>query len=394
MKQHKHIIPAERLQQVQEYYFSRKLAEVRDLQKKGKPIINLGIGNPDLPTHPEVIAELANAVQQEGSNYYQSYRGIPELREAFAMWYQNSYGVVLNSETEILPLMGSKEGIMHITMAFANPGDRVLLPDPGYPAYTSVSKLLGLDVQYYNLTEENNWLPDPDELNELVDERTKIMWLNYPHMPSGAKAGRNSFDNLVAFARSNNILLVNDNPYSLILNPEPLSLLKSDPEKSHVLELNSLSKSHNMAGWRVGMVAGSEENINHILKVKSNFDSGMFKPVQKAAAKALRLPVSWYENINTVYEKRRRMVWEILDKLQCTYDKNASGLFVWARIPESYVNGASLSDELLYEKSVFITPGMVFGSNGGHYIRVSLCANDDDLIETFNRIKATKNILV
>ncbi len=394
MTQHPHIIPADRLLQVQEYYFSQKLAEVRELQQQGKPIINLGIGNPDLPTHPDVITELADTAQLPGSNYYQSYRGIPQLREAFTVWYENIYGVALNPETEILPLMGSKEGIMHITMAFANPGDRVLLPDPGYPAYSSVSKLLGLDVQYYNLKEKNNWLPDPDELIELVNDRTKIMWLNYPHMPSGAKAGREIFDKLVAFARSNNILLVNDNPYSLILNPEPLSLLHSDPQKTHVLELNSLSKSHNMAGWRMGMVAGSEGNINHILKVKSNFDSGMFKPVQQAAAKALQLPQSWYENINSVYEKRRRLVWELLDSLQCSYDKNTSGLFVWAHIPDSYKNGVALSDELLYDKSVFITPGIVFGSNGNHYIRVSLCTNENDIKETINRIKTTKNIWV
>lgn len=394
MKQHKHIVPANRLQQVEEYYFSQKLAEVRELQQQGKPIINLGIGNPDLLTHPDVIAELANTAQLPGSNYYQSYHGIPELREAFAGWYANIYGVQLNPVTEILPLMGSKEGIMHITMAFANPGDRVLLPDPGYPAYTSVSKLLGLDVQYYNLKEKNNWLPDLDELVELVNDRTKIMWLNYPHMPSGAKAGREVFDKLVAFARSNNILLVNDNPYSLILNTEPLSLLNSDPQKTHVLELNSLSKSHNMAGWRVGMVAGSEKNVNHILKVKSNFDSGMYKPVQQAATRALQLPRSWYDDINAVYEKRRSLVWELLDSLQCSYDKNSAGLFVWARIPRNYEHGTDLSDELLYDKSVFITPGIVFGSNGDQHIRVSLCAPENDLKETLNRIKTTKNIWV
>lgn len=394
MKPHNHIIPAKRLQQVQEYYFSQKLAEVRELQRQGNPVINLGVGNPDLPTHPEVIAALIEAAKETGSNYYQSYKGIPELREAFAGWYENIYNVSLDAETEILPLMGSKEGIMHISMAFANPGDRVLLPDPGYPAYTSVSKLLGLDVQYYNLTEANQWMPDPGELNELVNDRTKIMWLNYPHMPSGVGAGREMFDKLVAFARSNNILLVNDNPYSLILNHEPLSLLSSDTQKTHVLELNSLSKSHNMAGWRIGMVAGSEENINHILKVKSNFDSGMFKPVQQATVKALQLPDSWYESINAVYEKRRRRVWELLDSLQCSYNKNSAGLFIWARIPDNYENGAALSDELLYEKSIFITPGIIFGNNGDRYVRVSLCAGENELKETLNRVKTTKSIWV
>lgn len=388
------IAPADRLQKVQEYYFSQKLAEVNRLKQQGNRIINLGIGNPDMPVHPEVIKELTKSVQQAGSNYYQSYRGIPELRNAFAGWYGKIYDVKINPETEVLPLMGSKEGIMHITLAFANPGDRILIPDPGYPAYTSVTKLLGLDVQYYHLNEKNHWLPDLAELNELVNKRTKIMWLNYPHMPSGARADKELFDKLVAFARSNNMLLVNDNPYSLILNTEPLSLLKSDPSKSHVLELNSLSKSHNMAGWRVGMVAGSEEHLNNILQIKSNFDSGMFRPVQQAAAKALQLPDEWYDSLSSLYAKRRHLVWKILDRLGCTYDRNTSGLFVWAKIPDSYKNGAALSDELLYDKSVFVAPGMVFGSNGDNYIRVSLCTGENELQEVLKRIQIAKKIWV
>ncbi len=388
------IIPANRIQRVEEYYFSKKLAEVNELKNQGKPIINLGIGNPDLPTHPDVINELSQASRQEGSNYYQSYRGIPELRKAFSDWYGEIYGVVLNPDNEILPLIGSKEGIMHITMAFTNPGDQVLIPNPGYPAYTSVSNLLNLDIHYYNLDESNNWLPDIDELSEIVNDNCKIIWLNYPHMPSGAKADQSIFRELVEFAQSKNILLINDNPYSLILNKDPLSLLNSDQSKSHILELNSLSKSHNMAGWRIGMVAGSEENINHILKVKSNFDSGMFKPIQQAAVKALKLPRSWYDQINNIYSERCQLVWQLLDQVNCSYNKQTSGMFVWAKVPSVYENGAELAAELLYDKSVFVAPGIVFGSNGNDYIRISLCASETNLKEALKRVETMKKILV
>lgn len=387
------IKPADRIGKVEEYYFSKKLAEVNTLREQGKPIINLGIGNPDLPTHPDIIDELSISSKESGSNYYQSYRGIPELRKAFSKWYRDIYNINLSPASEILPLIGSKEGIMHITMAFTNPGDQVLIPNPGYPAYTSVSKLLNLDIQYYNLSEANNWLPDVNELNDIIKNNCKIIWINYPHMPSGAKADHISFKELIDFAKSKNLLVVNDNPYSLILNKEPLSLLKDDASKSHVLELNSLSKSHNMAGWRIGMVAGSEENINHILRVKSNFDSGMFKPIQKAAAKALQLPFSWYEEINAVYSKRRKIVWQILDQLDCAYDKNTSGMFVWARVPENYTNGAELSDELLYEHSVFTAPGFIFGSNGNNFIRISLCANVNQLEEALKRVETIKKTI-
>jgi len=386
------IIPANRIGKVEEYYFSKKLAEVNMLKEKGKPIINLGIGSPDLPTHPDVIEELNRSSREKGSNYYQSYRGIPELREAFSLWYQDIYGVDLNPSNEILPLMGSKEGIMHITMAFTNPGDQVLIPNPGYPAYTSVSKLLNLNIQYYNLNDDNQWLPDIGEMAELAQDNCKIIWLNYPHMPSGAKADASKFRDLIKFAQSRNILLVNDNPYSLILNNKPLSLLQDALSKSHVLELNSLSKSHNMAGWRMGMVAGSEENINHILKVKSNFDSGMFKPIQQAAVKALQLPRSWYNEINKLYGARRALVWQILDQLNCKYDRNTSGMFVWAKVQKNYKNGTALSDELLYEHSIFTTPGFIFGSNGNRYIRISLCADVSHLKEVLRRVQITKEL--
>ena len=388
------VIPADRIGKVEEYYFSKKLAEVNSLKDKGKPIINLGIGNPDLPTHPDVIKELARASQEKDSSYYQSYRGIPELRSAFSNWYKDTYKVSLNPDNEVLPLIGSKEGIMHISMAFTNPGDRVLIPNPGYLAYTSVSKLLNLDIQYYHLNEENGWLPDIDEINQLANDNCKIIWLNYPHMPSGAIADTSTFKKLVEFAISRNILLVNDNPYSLILNNNPLSLLGEDPSKSHVLELNSLSKSHNMAGWRIGMVSGSEENINHILKVKSNFDSGMFKPLQQAAVKALQLPQSWYNEINKMYGERREVVWKILDQLNCVYDKNTSGMFVWAKVSSSFKNGAELCDILLYEHDIFVAPGFIFGSQGEQYIRISLCVGTNELKQAVKRVETVKKVIL
>lgn len=385
--------PATRIGKVEEYYFSKKLTEVNKLIDQGKPIINLGIGNPDLPTHSEVIEELNHASQEKGSNYYQSYRSIPDLRKAFAGWYDEIYHVKLNPETEILPLIGSKEGIMHISMAYANPGDTVLVPNPGYPAYTSVSKLLGLNIEYYNLKGSNHWLPDMDEIASLTERNCKIIWLNYPHMPSGARAGLSAFVKLIDLAKSKNILLVNDNPYSLILNEKPLSLLQGDPAKSHSLELNSLSKSHNMAGWRIGMVAGSNESINLILKVKSNFDSGMFKPLQLAAAKALQLPKTWYKEINMIYGKRRELVWQMLDHCGCTYNRDTSGMFVWAKVPSFYKNGAELSDKLLYEFSIFTAPGFIFGSNGDHYIRVSLCADTSLIKEALSRVETIKEVV-
>jgi aspartate/methionine/tyrosine aminotransferase len=386
--------PSKRIEQVSEYYFSMKLAQVRSLQASGKEIINLGIGNPDIPPHPEVLKELAQASERSGSHTYQSYKGMPELRNAFCDWYKTTYKVELDAETEVLPLMGSKEGIMHISMAFCNAGDRVLVPNPGYPTYTSVSNLLNLDVQHYNLNEFSNWLPDINELEKLATENTKIIWINYPHMPTGAKANADSFIQLVEFARKRNILLVNDNPYSLVLNDDPLSLLAFDSTRKNVLELNSLSKSHNMAGWRVGLVAGHEQNIRYILQVKSNFDSGMFKPVQEAATKALQLSQDWFDGLNKIYKERRAMVWEMLEKLGCEFQKNAAGMFVWAKVPQSFSNGEEFSDFLLFEKEIFATPGSVFGSNGEKYIRFSLCAPENELEEAIRRIRLTKKLAV
>lgn len=386
--------PAKRLSQVREYYFSKKLAEVKKLQKEGVEIINLGIGSPDLPPHPEVLNELHKTSQKSDSNMYQTYRGIDELRKAFSNWYKTIYNVKLDYETEILPLMGSKEGIMHISMAFCNPGDRVLIPDPGYPAYTAVANLLNLDIQYYDLTEKNDWLPDFDQLESLCNDRCKIMWINYPHMPTGKVARKENLKKLSMWAKYRNILLINDNPYSLILNDNPISILSFLDDYKNLIELNSLSKSHNMAGWRIGMLAGSVENINHILKVKSNFDSGMYKPLQLAASKALQLDSDWFKIINIEYTKRRKIVWDILDKLECKYSKESAGLFVWAKIPDTFQNAIELSDYLLYTLGIFAAPGNIFGSAGKKYIRFSLCANQETLMEALKRIKTLKYNLV
>jgi len=376
-----------RINSIEEYYFSKKLAEVKDLQQNGADILNIGIGNPDFPAHPDVIKELVHAAYQTGSNYYQSYRGLDKLRNAMSKWYEKTYQVTLNPKTEILPLMGSKEAISHIHMAFCNPHDRVLIPNPGYPAYAASAKLLDLDIQYYNLKDENNWLPDFDELEKLVDKNTKLIWVNYPHMPSGTIAGKETLMKLVEFAKSKNILLVNDNPYSLILNNQVQSILSYCNSDDPILELNSLSKSHNMAGWRVGMVSGKESLINHILTIKSNYDSGMFKPVQEAAVKALELDEQWYADINIEYAQRRVILWEFLEQVKCTFDKNASGMFVWAKIPKPYKSGEEFADFLLYKKGIFATPRVVFGSNGGQYIRFSLCAPISVFEESIRRLE-------
>lgn len=381
---------ADRINQVHEYYFSKKLDEVKQLQNQGKDIINLGIGSPDLPPHPEVIKELSRASSIDESNMYQSYRGINELRIAFSNWYSEIYNVKLNPENEILPLIGSKEGIMHISMAFCNPGDRVLIPNPGYPAYTSVSKLLNLDIQYYNLTELNNYLPKLEEIESLINDRCKIIWINYPHMPSGKVADLNTLQDLVELAKSKNVLLVNDNPYSLILNKNPLSILSFLEHYENVVELNSLSKSHNMAGWRVGMLGGTKENINHILKVKSNFDSGMYKPIQLAATIALNHDSNWYTELNCEYSERRKLVWKLLDHLECIYNKETSGLFVWAKIPKDFMDSDEFSDHLLNDLGIFATSGIVFGSNGNQYIRFSLCATQSKLNKALTRVVISK----
>ena len=383
--------PAKRIENVKTYYFSEKLEEVRQLKNQGVNIINLGIGSPDLPPHPDVIELLNQSAQIPENNGYQPYRGVKELRAAFSDWYKTIYRVAIQPDKQILPLMGSKEGIMHISMAFCNPGDRILISNPGYPAYTAAAKLLNLDIQYYHLTEENDWLPDFDELEELCNEKCKIVWINYPHMPTGKIASTEQLAKIVGWARYRNVLLVNDNPYSLILNDKPESILSFLDDYKDLIELNSLSKSHHMAGWRIGMIGASEENIHHILKVKTNFDSGMYKPIQLAAIEALRLDKKWYEKINTEYTARRKMVWELLDNLLCTYKKMGAGLFVWAKIPESFSNSYEFSDYLLYTIGIFAAPGNIFGQNGQKYIRFSLCADKETLNQAIIRVKELKN---
>lgn len=381
---------SERISTIQTYYFANKLAELRSLIDQGKDIINLGVGSPDTNTPSEIIEELKTSIMLDGAGQYQPYNGIFELRQAFSEWYNRIYGVRLNPTNEILPLMGSKESVMHIHLAFCNPGDTILVPNPGYPTYSSSAKILGLNVFHYNLKEANNWLPSMEELENLVTDSCKVMWINYPNMPTGANAEKEDLERIILFAKKHDLLLVNDNPYSLILNEKPLSIHSCSTDYQDVLELNSLSKSHNMAGWRVGIVSGSQENIQHILKVKSNFDSGMYKPIQQAAVKALSLGREWIEQLNQEYDVRIKLVWEILDVLECNYQKKNKGMFVWAKVNKKYGNGEQLSDYLLYNYDVFATPGNVFGSNGEHFIRFSLCASKQHLKEALNRIKSRK----
>ncbi len=380
------ITPADRLQTVEEYYFSRKLKEVNLLKANGKPIINLGIGSPDLDPPFQVVKALTESLNDAAAHKYQSYQGLPELRDAMAGFYKEQFDVSLSALTEILPLMGSKEGIMHISMAFLNPGDEVLIPNPGYPTYESVTKLVGVTPVFYDLTEENNWHPDLIALEKSDLSKVKLMWISYPHMPTGATATNKLFEDIIAFAKRNNILVVNDNPYSFVLNGYPRSILKYPNAKDVCLELNSLSKTFNMAGWRVGMVIGKHEYIDAVLKVKSNMDSGMFYGVQKGAVEALKCSKMWFTSLNSVYDERRKYVWELADKLNCTYDKSAVGLFVWAKLPP-YIKSEEYIDLILKAKSIFITPGTVFGSNGEGYIRFSLCAPVDELKEAVARMK-------
>jgi hypothetical protein len=380
--------PADRTLSVQEYYFSQKLRQIDQMRKAGASIISLGIGSPDQAPSENTVRRLIDESTKATSHGYQSYIGIPELRQAFAGWYKKYFGVELNPDNEILPLMGSKEGIMHISMAFINQGDEVLVPDPGYPTYSSVTNLVGGKIRYYELDEKTGWMPDLQALELLDLSKVKLMWVNYPHMPTGTPGSLKLFENLVAFADAHSILICNDNPYSFILNRNYLSLLSVDGAKEVALELNSLSKSHNMAGWRIGMVAGHSEYLKSILRVKSNMDSGMFLPIQKAAVEALNNPQDWYEQINTVYEKRRKTVEEIMDILGCQYDKNQVGLFVWGRIPETIASCEEYVEEILKKAGVFITPGFIFGSKGERYIRISLCARADLLEEAKNRISA------
>ncbi len=376
---------ANRLKNIKEYYFSTKLKEVRSLIGKGKPIINLGIGSPDLQPPREVIEAISKASLNPNNHGYQSYQGIPELRESIANFYEKHYNVKLDKDHEILPLMGSKEGILHISMAFLNKGDQVLIPNPSYPTYTSVTKLVEAEPIFYNLTEENNWLPDCKALEKMDLSKVKIMWVNYPHMPTGTNPTDELFKKLIIFAKKHQILLVNDNPYSFILNDHPKSILSFKGAKEIAIELNSLSKTFNMAGWRVGMVLGNKENIKSILQVKSNMDSGMYFGIQKGAIAALNLPIEWFKSINNIYAKRREIVWKICDVLQCSYDKNSSGLFVWAKIPKGRSSN-EFTDKLLYDKNVFVAPGTVFGENGEGYIRFSICVVEEKIQEVLTRV--------
>lgn len=377
-----------RLNGIGEYYFSKKLREIDELNKQGKQIINLGIGSPDLPPHPEVIKTLAEESTKPNVHAYQSYKGSPVMRKAFADWYAQWYGVSLDPDTEILPLIGSKEGIMHICMTYLEEGDEALVPNPGYPTYQSAVKLAGGHVREYTLTEAQSWFPDFAALEQQDLSRVKLMWVNYPHMPTGTAATMEVFEKLVAFGRKHGILICHDNPYSFILNNEPKSILAVEGAKDVVLELNSLSKAQNMAGWRVGILAGAKERINEVLTFKSNMDSGMFLPVQLAAAKALTLGKDWYEGLNKIYAERRESVFAILDHLGCSYDRKQTGMFVWARIPLGWDSGYALSDKVLYASNVFITPGGIFGTAGDGYVRISLCSTVEKLNEALNRLNA------
>jgi len=382
--------PAFRTGMVQEYYFSQKLAQIDRMRREGADIINLGIGSPDQPPSENTVTALINEAKKPNSHGYQSYTGIPALRKAFSDWYKKYFHVELNPDNEILLLMGSKEGIMHISMAFVNPGDEVLVPDPGYPTYTSVTNLVGGIVKNYDLVEENGWLPDLDALERSDLSRVKLMWINYPHMPTGTSGSLALFERLVAFSRKHGILLCNDNPYSFILNKEYHSLLEVDGARETVLELNSLSKSHNMAGWRIGMVAGQSDYVKEVLKVKSNMDSGMFLAMQMAAVEALNNPVTWYDTVNATYNYRRKIVEEIMDVLDCRFDKSQVGLFVWGRIPDKFASCENYIEEILNKSHVFITPGFIFGKNGERYIRISLCANEMRLKEAKDRLLILK----
>ncbi|MGB1168790.1 MAG: pyridoxal phosphate-dependent aminotransferase [Flavobacteriaceae bacterium] len=376
---------ANRLNTVQEYYFSKKLREVRALASEGKPIINMGIGSPDLQPPNEVIEAIKKAVDVEGAHKYQSYQGLPEFREAVADFYKANYEVEVSPNDEILPLMGSKEGILHISMAFLNKGDQVLIPNPGYPTYTSVTNLVEATPVFYELTSENNWEPDFEQLEKEDVSNIKMMWVNYPHMPTGAKATEALFEKLIAFGKKHQILIINDNPYSFVLNNNPQSILKLRGAKETALELNSLSKSFNMAGWRVGMLLGASSFLKEVLKVKTQMDSGMFYGIQQGAIAALKVSSTWFTTMNTVYEKRRKLVWKIADTLGCSYSKDTTGMFVWAKTPKG-VEAESMVDDLLYNKSIFIAPGSIFGSNGEGYIRFSLCVPEDKIKEALERL--------
>lgn len=380
---------AKRLDGIGEYYFSQKLREIDALNKSGDKVINLGIGSPDMPPHEDVSNTLAEESKKTTVHGYQNYKGVPPLREAISRWYQNQYGVSLDAGTEILPLIGSKEGIMHVCMTYLNDGDEVLIPNPGYPTYRSAVTLAGGRVREYLLREDNSWFPDFNALEGEDLSKVKLMWVNYPHMPTGAAPTEELFQNIVAFGKKHNILICHDNPYSFILNENPMSLLAVDGAKDVVIELNSLSKSHNMAGWRIGMLCGAKERIEEVLRFKSNMDSGMFLPLQLAAVKALELGDEWNGDLNKEYNMRREKVYKLLDVLKCSYASDQVGLFVWAKVPTGYGNGYEISDDVLRRAKVFITPGGIFGSAGNGYIRISLCSTVQNLEQATVRIKTS-----
>jgi aspartate/methionine/tyrosine aminotransferase len=383
---------SKRLENIGEYYFSQKLREIAKLNAEGKNIINLGIGSPDLPPHPEVIRTLQEEAAKPSVHGYQGYKGIPELRNAFSAWYKNWYGVSLDPDTEILPLIGSKEGIMHLCMTYLDKGDQALVPNPGYPTYSSAVKLAGGECISYELTEENSWKPAFEKLQQLVEKSTriKLIFINYPHMPTGQLPDQALFEKIIVFAKKNNILVCHDNPYSFILNDRPMSILAVDGAKEVAVELNSLSKSHNMAGWRVGALCGAKQFVDDVLRFKSNMDSGMFLPLQLAAAKALQAGKEWHDELNRVYAKRKALVIELMNAIGCRPSPNQAGLFVWAKAPEEYKDGYALSDELLYQSNVFITPGGIFGSAGEKFIRISLCTTEEKLKQAIDRVKKIK----
>ncbi len=379
--------PARRISNVPEYYFSKKLREIAALNAEGKDIISLGIGGPDRPPHESVIETLCRESQRPDAHSYQPGKGIPELRNAFAAWYGRYYGVELDADREILPLIGSKEGILHISMAFLNTGDGVLVPNPGYLTYTSVSRLVEAEIFTYDLDEQNGWQPDFEALEQMPLERVKLMWVNYPNMPTGANSTQELFEKLVDFGKRHHIIIVNDNPYSFILNDTPRSILSIEGAREVCIEINSLSKSHNMAGWRMGMLASNPQFVEWILQVKSNIDSGTFRPTQLAAAAALSCDGEWYAEVNRVYARRRKIAEAILRQLECRYDASQVGLFAWGRIPDTEESAATLTDNILYKARVFVTPGFIFGSRGERYLRISLCASEKRMTEALERIK-------
>ncbi len=382
------IVPARRVEEIHEYYFSRRLREVARLNAEGHDIVSLGIGGPDRPPHEQVIETLCENARMADAHSYQISTGLPELREAFSNWYRRYYGVEIDPSSEILPLIGSKEGIMHVDLTFLNPGDGVLVPNPGYPTYTSAARLVQAEVIPYDLREDTGWLPDFNALEQMPLSGVKLMWVNYPHMPTGTRATGELFERLVDFGRRHSIVIAHDNPYSFILNDSsPLSIMQVPGAKDIAIEMNSLSKSHNMAGWRVAMLTSNPQFVSWIQKVKSNVDSGQFRPVMKAAARALALGDEWYGDLNTVYRRRRKLAEEIMTALGCVFDPSQTGLFLWGRIPESEENSEKMADRLLYERRVFIAPGFIFGSNGDRYVRISLCATEEKLAEALRRIK-------